>query len=68
MLQILKPFVKAFYKTKAFTIKKNEKVNVCNIYKSNDGKIHLYVKNAKGKYGWIRVGKNKPFSNNIGVQ
>lgn len=64
----LNTYKKVTGSSKAFIIKKNEKVNVCNIYKSNDGKIHLYVKNSKGKYGWIRVGKNSPFSNNIGVQ
>lgn len=64
----LNAYKKVTGSSKAFTIKKNEKVNVCKIYKSKNGKIHLYVKNSKGKYGWIRVGKNRPFSNNIGVQ
>ena len=64
----LNAYKKVTGSSKAFTIKKNEKVNVCKIYKSKNGKIHLYVKNSKGKYSWIRVGKNRPFSNNIGVQ
>lgn len=40
-------------KEKAFTVKKKEKIKLCNIYLANKKKIYVKVKNQSGKTGYI---------------
>ena len=46
--------------TKAFTIKKNDKVKVYNFYMSGNNK-RIKVKNSSGKYGWIKYSGKQLF-------